>query len=67
MDAGGIYGCGCKEVYIDYLIFLIPTPLVHVLFCSIPTFFSFKKNFFVRVQVYTFCNKILYEKNFRAV
>ena len=28
--------------YIDYLILLIPTPLVSVLFCSsIPTFFSF--------------------------
>ena len=34
-------GCGCKEVYsyIDFLILLIPTPLVSVLFCSsIPTF-----------------------------
>ena len=28
--------------YIDYLILLIPTPLVSVLFCSsIPTFYSF--------------------------
>ena len=27
-------GCGCKEVYIDFLILLIPTPLVSVLFCS---------------------------------
>ena len=28
--------------YIDFLILLIPTPLVSVLFCSsIPTFFSF--------------------------
>ena len=36
-------GCGCKEVqYIDFLILLIPTPLVSVLFCSsIPTFCSF--------------------------
>ena len=25
-------GCGCKEVYIDFLILLIPTPLVFVLF-----------------------------------
>ena len=33
--------------YIDFLILLIPTPLVSVLFCrSIPTFCSFKKNFF---------------------
>ena len=34
----GIYGCGFKG-YIDFLILLIPTPLVSVLFCSsIPTF-----------------------------
>ena len=32
--------------YIDFLILLIPTPLVSVLFCSsIPTFCSFKKNY----------------------
>ena len=32
--------------YIDFLILLIPTPLVSVLFCSsIPTFFIFKKCF----------------------
>ena len=34
--------------YIDFLILLIPTPLVSVLFySSIPTFCSFKKMFFV--------------------
>ena len=34
-------GCGCKED-IDFLILLIPTPLVAALFCSsIPTFCSF--------------------------
>ena len=45
-------GCGCKEVCIDFLILLIPTPLVSVLFCSsIPTFCSFKKMFFVLVPV----------------
>ena len=39
-------GCGCKEVY-RFLILLIPTPLVSVLFCSsIPTFCSLKKNIF---------------------
>ena len=27
-------GCGCKEVYIDFIILLIPTPLVSILFCS---------------------------------
>ena len=33
--------------YIDFLILLIPTPLVSVLFCSsIPTFLFFKKNVF---------------------
>ena len=48
-------GCGCKEVYIDFLILLIPTPLVFVLFCSsIPTFCSFFL-FFVLVPVH-FCN-----------
>ena len=33
--------------YIDFLILLIPTHLVSVLFYSIPTFCSFKKMFFV--------------------
>ena len=34
--------------YIDFLILLIPTPLVSEFFCSrIPTFFSFLKMFFV--------------------
>ena len=34
--------------YIDFLILLIPTPLVSVLFCSsIPTFCSLKKKFFL--------------------
>ena len=37
-------GCVCK--YIDFLILLIHTPLVSVLFCSnIPTFCSFLKCF----------------------
>ena len=42
--------------YIDFLILLIPTPLVSVPFCSsIPTFCSFRKNFFVLVPI-LFCN-----------
>ena len=42
--------------YIDFLILLIPTPLVSVLFCSsIPTCCSFFKMFFVLVPV-LFCN-----------
>ena len=46
--------------YIDFLILLIPTPLVSVLFCSsIPTFlFIKKKEFFVLVPV-LFLNYIL--------
>ena len=32
--------------YIDFLILLIPIPLVSVLFSSIPTFCSLKKNVF---------------------
>ena len=42
--------------YIDFLILLIPTPLVSVHFSSsIPTFCSFKKCFLFLVQ-YFFCN-----------
>ena len=26
---GAAIGCGCMEVYIDFLILLIPTPLVY--------------------------------------
>ena len=45
--------------YIDFLILLIPTPLVSVLFCSsIPTFLSIFKMFFVLVPV-PFLNYIL--------
>ena len=45
--------------YIDFLILLIPTPLLSALFCSsIPTFCSFLKMFFVLVPVlfYNLCN-----------
>ena len=54
VGVGGIYGCGLVGVvvrrYIDFLILLIPTPLVSVLFCSsIPTFCSFKKMFYIHV------------------
>ena len=45
--------------YIDFLILLIPIPLVSALFCSsIPTFCSFLKMFFVLVPVH-FCNLFL--------
>ena len=40
--------------YIDFLILLIPTPLVSVLFySSIPTFCSFLKMFFVLLYIIT--------------
>ena len=37
--------------YIDFLILLIPTPLVSVLFYSIPTFCSFFKCLFIYIYV----------------
>ena len=41
--------------YIDFLILLIPTPLVSVLFCSsIPTFLFIKKNVFTFLFQYFF-------------
>ena len=41
VGVGGIYGCGCKEVYRFPHTILIPTSLVSVLFySSIPTFCS---------------------------
>ena len=50
-------GCSCKEVYnyIDFLILLIPTPLVSVLFAAASLLFVHKKKFFILVQ-YFFCN-----------
>ena len=33
VGVGGIYGCGCKEVH-DFLILLIPTPLVSAIFAA---------------------------------
>ena len=57
---GGIYGCGWNlwvRRYIDFLILLIPTPLVSALFGSMHPYFFFhlKKKFFVLVPV-LFCN-----------
>ena len=51
---GGIYGCVVRR-YSDYLILLIPTPLVSVFCSSIPTFCSFIKMFFILAPV-LFCN-----------
>ena len=50
--------------YIDFLILLIPTPLVSVLFCSsIPTFCSFFKLFYIHVytvptRTYIYCENL---------
>ena len=44
-----------RYMYIDFLILLIPTPLVSVLFCSsIPTFCSFFKCFSFFIYIYIF-------------
>ena len=52
--------------YIDFLILLIPAPLVSVLFCSsIPTFCSLKKMYFILVLVATFLFYVL--NNFPTV
>ena len=52
-------GCGEQEAgvvvrrYIDFLILLIPTPLVAVLFCSsIPTFCSYLNVFRSCIYIY---------------
>ena len=59
---GGIYGCVwlvgvVVGRYIDFLMLLIPTPLVSALFCSsIPTFCSFLQmfSFLYKLLIYTF-------------
>ena len=61
MGVSGIYGCGLLGVvvrrYIDFLILLIPTPLVFVLFySSIPTFCSFFKCFSFLFQYFFVIN-----------
>ena len=49
---GGIYGCGCKEVY-RFPHTTYPYSSVSVLFCSsIPTFCSYLKTFFVLVSTW---------------
>ena len=51
--------------YIDFLILLIPTPLVSVLFySSIPTFCSFCKMFFVLFQYFLVITFYVLKKNF---
>ena len=56
--------------YIDFLILLIPTPLVSVLFCSnIPTFCSFFKCFsflyiYTHTRQYTRCMCIVQQSSY---
>ena len=59
-------GCGCKEVY-RFLILLIPTPLVSVLFYSIPTFCSFFKCFSFLFQYFFVITFYVLNNFFRAV
>ena len=47
-------GCGCKEVHIDFLILLIPTPLVSVLFCRASLLFVHLKKCFSFLFQYFF-------------
>ena len=58
LAGGGIYGCGCKR-NIDFLILLIPTPLVSALYCRILTFCSFFKSFSFLNTVYRALNAML--------
>ena len=51
---GGIYGCGCKEVY-RFLMLLIPTPLVSVLFAAASLLFVHFFMFILLVPVH-YCN-----------
>ena len=48
-----------RYIYKDFLILLIPTPLVSDLFCSSIHTFMFIKNFFFLLVPVLFCNKIL--------
>ena len=46
MGVASVYGCKEVRTYIDFLILLLPTPLVPVHFCSIiPTFVHFVRSF----------------------
>ena len=54
--------------YIEFLILLIPTPLVSVLFCSsIPNFFSLKKCFSFLFQYFFVIKFYVLNNFFRAV
>ena len=65
---GAILGVVVRR-YIDFLILLIPTPLVSVLFySSIPTFCSFKKYYsFLFQYIFVIIFYVLIENIFRAV
>ena len=59
VGVGGIYGCGCKEVYrfphTTYPYSSCATPLVSALFAAASLLFVHKKNVFILVSV-LFCN-----------
>ena len=67
---GGMYGCGCKEV-IDFLILLIPTPLVFALFAA--SLFNLKfeqtqKNGFKNMRCVPSCNsKTIHQRHIQVV
>ena len=44
---GGLYGCGCKEVYIDFLILLIPTTYLFFFAAASLLFVHFKKYLYI--------------------
>ena len=66
VGVGGIYGCGywvwllgvVVRRYIDFLIQLIPTPLVSVLFAAASLLFVIFNIFFVLVYIYTYTRDI---------
>ena len=60
MGVSEIYGCGYwvwleGGIYIDFLILLIPTPLVSVLFCSQHPYFLF-----IFVNVFRSCSSTFF-------
>ena len=53
---GGIYECGCRR-YIDFLILLIPTHLVHICFFVASLLFVYFLNvflFFIYIYIYIY-------------
>ena len=56
VGVGGMYGCGCKEVYrFPHITYPYSSCICFFAAAASPTFCSFKKMFFVLVPVH-FCN-----------